>query len=99
MPQPQPLSGHETMEDLGCDVTWVTLEDHSVVEFTVAFPGLKPFQIEIRANGGLHLLPEPIRGFTSAPALRKAVGLLAWCYRTAYKEVFRLQDVDQLLFM
>lgn len=95
-----PLSGTEIMEDLGYTVRWTTVgDDHRAVEFHVDLQLAQSVVITITPDGRLVFSPEPVRGFTSAPNLRKAVALLTWCYRTAYREVFRLQNVDQLLFM
>lgn len=96
----QPISGQETLEDLGCEVRWATQgDDHRSVVFDVTFGKYRGIKIRVSSNGNLHFTPEPLNGFTSAPSFRKAVSLVTWCYRTAYKEVFKLQDIDQLLFL
>lgn len=96
----QPLSGTESLADLKCTVYWKTVgETHSSVEFRVEFPLIRDVVFSIYPDGRLQFNQEPLKGFTSAPNLRKAVALLTWCYRTAYREVFHIQDADQLLFM
>jgi hypothetical protein len=38
------------------------------------------------------------RKFSCIQELRKVASLYAWCYRTAYNEVFHILNVNQLLF-